>query len=70
MSAPKLPASLQAMSAQLDTILKRLFDQIEIRDKRVAEFERALNSIANNSCCGDCQEAKRVAIAALKEKPE
>ena len=24
-----------------------------------------LNSIANSTCCGDCQEAKRVAISAL-----
>jgi len=27
----------------------------------------ALESISKNSCCGDCQEAKRVALKVLKE---
>jgi hypothetical protein len=29
------------------------------------EARRALRSIANNTCCGSCQEAAKVALSAL-----
>jgi len=39
---------------------------------RIVELEKdksmlvvALNSVANSTCCGDCEEAKKVAISAL-----
>lgn len=30
-------------------------------ERKLAVAREALNSIAKNTCCGDCQEAKRVA---------
>lgn len=32
---------------------------------RVQHYEKALQSIANNACCGGCLEAARVATSAL-----
>jgi len=43
---------------------------IEQAEKLTAERDKlknALESIASNTCCGDCQEAKRIAVKALKE---
>jgi len=37
---------------------------------RIAELEAALSSIARNTCCEGCQEAARVARAALSPTPE
>lgn len=36
----------------------------------IAALEAALRSIANNTCCDGCQEAARVARAALSPAPE
>lgn len=35
-------------------------------EKQNEAYKRALESIANSSCCGDCQEAKRVAKQTLE----
>jgi hypothetical protein len=39
----------------------------EISTKEIAQLKTALQSIANSSCCGSCQEAALVAKAALHE---
>jgi len=43
--------------------------ELQAENKQQAElifiYKEALQSIANNTCCGDCQEAKRVAEQAL-----
>lgn len=36
-----------------------------VLQKRIAELEAALRSIASNTCCDKCQEAALVARAAL-----
>jgi len=41
--------------------------QHRIQCKRIKKLESALKSIANSTCCGDCQEASLVAKEALKE---
>lgn len=41
-------------------------DRIEAQAARIAELEGALTSIANNACCGSCQEASLVARTALR----
>ena len=40
-------------------------DLVRFLEKRMLEFERALKSIAANTCCDRCQEAALVAKAAL-----
>jgi hypothetical protein len=40
----------------------------EAAEARVRELETTLRSIAGNSCCDPCQEAKRVAEAALRRE--
>lgn len=37
---------------------------------RIFMLERALRSIAANTCCGPCQEAALVAKSALKDDPQ
>ena len=40
---------------------------LAIADKYISKLENALESIANNTCCEGCQEAARVAKAALED---
>jgi len=37
-----------------------------VAQRKIAELEAALTSIANNSCCDKCQEAALIARQALK----
>lgn len=42
-----------------------LQEQLAVSQARDAKLRAALESISKNTCCGDCQEAKLVAIEAL-----
>jgi hypothetical protein len=50
-------AEIERLNARCDARGER----IELLSARLAEAELTLRSIALSSCCGDCQEAKRVA---------
>lgn len=52
-----------ARADQIEFLHKR---DVAALQKRVAELEAALASIASNTCCDRCQEAALVARAALK----
>lgn len=43
-------------------------NQVAEVSRRLAQVTRALESIANSSCCGGCQEAALVAKAALEKQ--
>lgn len=45
-------------------------DELDALVRDAERYRKALESISKNTCCGDCQEAKRVAIYAIKETPE
>ena len=75
----RFPVSLWRDDDPLDKIQRhsryiQAADRIESDGKiidelrqQLAEMTAAMSSIANNTCCGDCQEAKRVAISALQK---
>ena len=74
-----LEAALEAADAldQKDAEIERLTELWETantrlrgKDKHIAKLQAALESIANNTCCEGCQEAKRVALAALETDDE
>ena len=50
--------------------MQRLSDQVDYLSDENAKLQAALESIANNTCCEGCQEAKRVALAALEDDNE
>jgi hypothetical protein len=43
---------------------------VDEKHKRIEALEKALRSIAANTCCDKCQEAALVARAALERKDE
>ena len=55
------PPELDSWHRGLQAKVKELHATNAALEARLAEAERVLRSIAANSCCGDCQEAKRVA---------
>ena len=75
-------ADLAHVTAERDAALARGRELVEMHDEQIARAEQAeareralreaLDSIANSSCCGSCQEAARVAkkaLAATREEP-
>jgi len=44
------------------------YADLEKQDAEIKRLREVLQSISNNTCCDDCQEAALVARAALKEK--
>ena len=48
--------------------IQKLINQNYQLTTKVAELEAALRSIAKNTCCDTCQEAKLVALNALEKK--
>ena len=48
-------------------IAKDIYERQDMQ-MRLNVYEKALNKIAANTCCDNCQEAALVARAALKEK--
>mgnify|MGYP005819344905 CR=1 FL=1 len=42
-------------------------ERIEMLEAKLKTLEAGLKSIANNTCCGSCQEARKVAEKTLKE---
>ena len=48
--------------------VERLFASEQWLLSENAKLQEALESIANNTCCEGCQEAKRVALAALEDE--
>lgn len=64
-------AEIERLNMQIPVIGDKLAKAWEENGKFKAEIEslrEALESIANSTCCGDCQEAKRVAQSVLKEE--
>lgn len=65
--------SLFLSTEEARRLYEMLFDAktaSEAMSKRVEKFERALKSIAANTCCEPCQEAKLVALAAMKSEDD
>ena len=80
--ALRVGLDLARMTAERDAAMKRGRELVEMHDEQIARAEQAeareralreaLDSIANSSCCGSCQEAARVAkkaLAATREEP-
>jgi len=68
-----IEAIIQAAEEEIATNEKAYLwerEQKELANKEITRLREALESIAANTCCGDCQEAKRVAIKALKENSD
>jgi len=55
---PLTASSIKPMGISIGSVINQLTAE---RDK----YRKALESIASSTCCGDCQEAKRVAKSAL-----
>lgn len=54
---------------RMSTIDTEVYQRQEISRlcRKIAIMRKALNSIASNTCCQACQEAKLVALAALEK---
>ena len=68
MDVDELKSRMEALDAlhELESRLKKVREENERLKSQFTDCLVALKSIAGNSCCGDCQEAKRVAKKALK----
>ena len=77
-AAGEFEAAIVELEAERDGVLDdkerwsiEMMDAAKIAFERTAQIttlKSALRSIANNTCCGDCQEARLVAITALGEE--
>ena len=56
----------QAEVERLQAALKEAAKSLAEDEQEIVELRAALESIANNTCCEGCQEARRVALAALE----
>jgi len=54
--------------------IEQTLDELEAENEELEADKEILlcgmNSIANNSCCGDCQEAKKVAVKCINDLGE
>jgi hypothetical protein len=64
---------IEALGAQLKMVLEREAEtqarhdsKLDALEAKLAKAMTALTSIANNTCCGGCQEAALVARAAIR----
>jgi hypothetical protein len=55
---------------QLQILLQFKRDEVKELHKENARLREALESISKNTCCKPCQEAKKVALQALKGSEE
>ena len=65
----KLHVRREAMQTCREEDVKVVCDACERLAQEHTRYKVALKSIATNTCCAGCQEAAKVAAAALAEEP-